>query len=1280
MVKTDMYNLFFSLVLTLIFSHNLCGQTYHSKIFDEKNGLPTNVIYNISQDSNGNIYAISNAGIFKFNGLSYEFINDLPEVNFTETTQILSSKSNMLFVTSQSKQKHTIRYNASEKWYKFKIDTLDFNEISPAIGFIGKTEFLAIPVKQKILLYEISEKQIIIDKPIEVKTSFDFTHICFTNDRLFILNNHQIHTFDGFILTKTFENNNEIIRKITHLAQNNTIYAIGDDWFGTIENNSVKKIYIKPSSKLVYKNKNTQITTDNFGRIFFNLHGFSHIYVPEINDVSSIIIKNLASGLIEKIFIDQENNYWAVTNRGLGLISSFRFKNFFFYNNNYLNEATTIIEHEDYLLVGGNNNVKFIRNDSLVHEYYLTDKDNYYGDEVRISSFVKTNNNEVFFTAIRGGYGFIGKNKKVESFIRVDSTFYYTAIYFKNNIYVLENNTVFEIHKGQILNKFNIKGYGRRFAILNDKLYLLGFGITEINQGKANVIFNSNPDLSFYNAIEYNNKIYLATNKGLAEFSNNTVVPLQNDFYTIKSAVYSLLVDSKNNFWVGTQNGIYCFNDKKVHFDVSNGLSGSELNRSALYEDKEGNIWIGTETGLSKFVTSNNFVHTQSPKIYIGNVTIDDVVYQSSDFPKAIDYEKNSIVFSIIAPNFSTDNNITFRVKLDENSQWFSATQAELSHLRFIDLKEGEYQLIIEAKNLSNNTYTIIKSEKFKILPPFYRTNFFRFLIVLLCFGVGYALLQFINQQRITKALSQKIQKKVKAFEAQEKLFKDVWNVTSEGLIITNLNGKIINANPSFLKGIKSTLEFVVGKEFHTIFKENDTLKSIDSFYRNLVNPENQNKTYEFEINLHGKTKVFETTFNFLDKIDENEETKIVVSLNDISKRKKNEQEIIDSRNKAEIAAKSRSAFLSNMSHEIRTPMNAIIGMTEILIADETDQEKLENLRAIKYSADNLLVIINDILDLSKIESGKFNINPQPFSLQKITHETIRLLKIKAKRNNVTIDYNIDPEVPNNLIGDASRLNQVLLNLIDNAIKFSPNGNVSVTIKNLSFNLNSCDLEFRIKDNGIGIPTDQKDIIFENFTQVNNSLTKSIIGTGLGLAITKKLINLQNGNISVESQPGLGSEFIFNLPFKINKTDFTHEKVEQIQEKTIKELQSKNILIVEDNLVNQLVVKKLLERYNIKTTIVNNGKECLEVLVNNHHFDVILMDIQMPIMDGITATKIIRANQNNVFKNANIPIIALTADVFEETRNAINESGFNEYMSKPVKESELIEKIANLVL
>lgn len=1275
-----MRKIYIWLLLLHAFSQNLCGQTYHSKIYDAENGLPTNFIYSIQQDSIGNIFASSDKGFFKFNGITYEIFDSLNALISGTQTNILCSNSNLIIACGTKKSRHLIYYEFENNWVLLNTQNTKYSGISPIVGFIGNKEYLVVPDENKILLFPIEGKEILAENLKEVSIAFEFTKLHFSNGKLLIITNHAAFEYDNFTTTKIFDNNSEEIKDIVYSLNNQLLYAIGNDWFGTIDNNKINKIYIRPGNRILYKNKNTQLIIDKNNRIFFNIHGFSYIYLPERNEVNNIFIKNLASGVVDKIFVDRESNYWAVTSRGLGLISSFRFKNFFFHNNNYLNEATTILEYDNYLVVGGNNNIKFLRNDSLIYEHYITDKSDYYGDEVRVSSLTKTNSNEIFFTAILGGYGFLKPNRQIELFKNTDLLPYISSYNFNHCIYVLKDKTVFKIFKNKILDQFQITGYGRKFVEINKKLYLLGYEMIEITDGKANVIKKPSSELTFFNAISYKKKIYLATNLGLYEFRNNKILPVEDELFKIESPAFSFLVDSKNNLWIGTQIGIYCINEKKEHFNVFNGLSGNELNRSALYEDKSGNIWIGTETGLSKFTPSNSFVHQQNPSVYINSIKVDDILYKPHSFPEKIAYEKNSIVFSIIAPNFSTDNQIVYRIKLDENGQWFTASQTELSHLRFVDLKEGEYQLTIEAKNLSNNTYSIIKGNKFVVLPPFYRSNWFRLILILLSLAASYILFQFINQQRITKALSIKFQKKVKAFEAQEKLFKDVWNVTSEGLIITNLNGKIINANPAFLKGIKANIEAIVGKDFHTIFVENDTLKSIDSFYKNLVNSGNQNKTYEFEINLHGKTKVFETTFNYLDKVDDNEETKIVVSLNDISKRKKTEQEIIDSKNKAEIAAKSRSAFLSNMSHEIRTPMNAIIGMTDILISSENDTEKLENLRAIKYSADNLLIIINDILDLSKIESGKFNINPQPFSLQKVTHETIRLLKIKARRNNVIIDYNIDPEVPNNLIGDAGRLNQVLLNLIDNAIKFSPNGKVNISIKNLSFNLTVCDLEFKIKDNGIGIPTDQKDLIFENFTQVNNSLTKSIIGTGLGLAITKKLIILQGGNISVESTPGLGSEFTFNIPFKINQSEFTPEKVEQIQEKTIKELQSKNILIVEDNVVNQLVVKKLLARYDIKTTIVNNGKECIEILVNKHDFDIILMDIQMPVMDGITATKIIRTNQNNVFKNANIPIIALTADVFEETRKAINESGFNEYMSKPIKEAELIEKIANLVL
>ena len=388
----------------------------------------------------------------------------------------------------------------------------------------------------------------------------------------------------------------------------------------------------------------------------------------------------------------------------------------------------------------------------------------------------------------------------------------------------------------------------------------------------------------------------------------------------------------------------------------------------------------------------------------------------------------------------------------------------------------------------------------------------------------------------------------------------------------------------------------------------------------------------------------------------------------ELKKRKIMEASLIQAKERAEASEKVKEQFLSNMSHEIRTPMNAIIGFTHLLESAQLSNEQKEWLHAIKYSGENLLVIINDILDYSKIEAGKMVFVEHRINIAELMHSAVTMLKYKAAEKNIRLLFSADPQIPLIVLGDSVRLTQILLNLISNAVKFTEQGQVNVDVALLDETADEVNIRFAVSDTGIGIQEEHFDLIFESFTQASNHTTRKYGGTGLGLTIAKKLVEQQGGTLSVQSKINTGSTFTFILPFK--KVTSIEQEQENLENETqVANIAGKSVLVVEDNQISQMLVKIWLERWYVRVTLAENGLVALNLLRNNN-YDLILMDIQMPEMDGYETAAHIRTELN-----LQVPIIAMTAHAMQDEIDKCLIVGMTDYISKPFNSNELLSKI-----
>ena len=483
-------------------------------------------------------------------------------------------------------------------------------------------------------------------------------------------------------------------------------------------------------------------------------------------------------------------------------------------------------------------------------------------------------------------------------------------------------------------------------------------------------------------------------------------------------------------------------------------------------------------------------------------------------------------------------------------------------------------------------------------------------------------------------------------------------------LMVSDMEGNIIYSSPAVEKMLGYKVEDIMGDQWWKLTYENqqEALQVKNAIYNYVFL--NQK---DFTDITKRKIKTANGDYKWIEwQLSRGDHGSYISIGTDITQRIATEIELKKAKEFAEESLKVKNEFLANMSHEIRTPLNAVIGFTDLLLETQLTIEQKSHLETMRNSGEILLSLINNVLDLSKLESEKLKIEEIPFNLHKSFNNILKLMKLRADEKKISLDLNIEPNTPINVIGDPTRVEQILLNLIGNAVKFTNKGSVHVILKQLNETTDTSEIYFEVRDTGIGIVSNKINTVFGAFSQAKSDTSRIYGGTGLGLTIVKKLVGLLNGSIKVESVFGEGSVFKITLPLKKDLVNVNTDEVEP--EFLMNEPLELSILLVEDNKTNQLLAKTRLERWKCKVDIANNGIEGVKKVQKNM-YDLILMDIQMPIMDGYEASKIIK---NDISKYvAKIPIIAMTAYATNADINLAKSSGMDDYIFKPFKPREL---------
>lgn len=506
-----------------------------------------------------------------------------------------------------------------------------------------------------------------------------------------------------------------------------------------------------------------------------------------------------------------------------------------------------------------------------------------------------------------------------------------------------------------------------------------------------------------------------------------------------------------------------------------------------------------------------------------------------------------------------------------------------------------------------------------------------------------------------------------KKSEEQLTMLSLVASKTTSGVVINNSDGKVEWVNNAFEQITGYSLNDVKDKHLGDSLKGELTDIAIIQKARELSE---KKQSFDVDLLIYRKDgqPLWISVINSVIMGDHGKVDKYIETIIDITAKKKAELDLIATKEEALQLSRAKDMFIGVMSHEIRTPLNAVIGMSHLLLEDNPLESQKENLSVLKFSAENLMTLINDVLDFTKIETGNIELEKARVDIRDMLQSIIGSMKYKAHEKGIYLTQSVDDDVPAIVLGDRARLVQILLNLVSNSVKFTSQGGVNIDLKVIEQNNDTVRIRFGVSDTGIGIAEDKLNTIFESFKQAEADTTRNYGGTGLGLAISKRLIELHDSRINVDSVLGEGSTFWFTITFNklVDHTVNNNKKVEIGL--------NINVLVVDDNQINRLLINKVLKKWGATADFAENGQEAIDKLELHKNFDVVLMDIHMPVMGGLEAAGVIRSKSDNYFQK--LPIIALTASMLSNQMGQIEDAGMNDYILKPFDPTTLFEKLS----
>jgi PAS domain S-box-containing protein len=1376
------------------------AQLYNYHKYDIENSSAEGDIIQIQQDYTGAMWWVNDEYFTRYNGINYETVNygDLA-VNYQSVRPFIDTHGDIWLCATNNK-KIEIFYYTTGKWLRQTTFVLNNNESTVnfyATKLAGNT-WIVLSTKTRMLSWSDKNwEELPLDDSKEIYRQEATGNTIYT------------HTDNGLYLTRygkapyKVSIPDESVANIKALSLHHNIWLNGstpnlwvltDNFVGYIKNNvlTVEKLF----DNSVYNF--TKICSDGEGLLYLvntnNELWQLDIVSKKFTQLEGAGKKGIIQEAVNQLFADKENNLWIAVDDGL--IKTARQNISFITKKQGLSslpiQAVTkmgnkvitagpkginVLDEENKVTYYPYSNIKLAENRQNIRQLKADTLGNLW---------LLSNSHGLWHTNNFSTWSNIAPKSDIVAFEITPSS----------KILVVNATALYEVlptglkliaNLPQKVKPNAIVWHNKALLLLTDK------GVFKLSGKRwANIVLEDGqefPTAAYSLHSVYDNLAIIGTEKGIYYLKEFDLLKNQNDSIWGERSYYNIAVDGNGAVWLTSDTGLVVMDKRGAPKVLAyKGMQFKSIFNSSLITRNNGDVVVCMRTGLLVYHANFKKRSTNKPMLQVRGIETRELSKTNFNTSTIIDLESedNDITFYYDANSFINESKNKILYTLEGYmTDWEEIKQLNANSISFKNLPSGKYILKMQLINANGLASDIISSPVINISKPFYNQWWFYATAIIAFFGISFAVFYLYGQKKFEKDLLSEVDKRSRELRSSEERFRTLWENTSDALVLYNLKGDIVLHNHTFTDLVETTNENtdLVGKKIYDLLNISDENISEKEFRQNL---ELQQLTPKFE--LHTKQNADDIIIEFSNTylLLPNEKSWVMLSLlRNITKQKQTEENLRTAKNEAEQASRVKSAFLATMSHEIRTPLNAIIGMSSVMRNTELSLEQKNYVSAIKTSSDSLLSLVNNILDFSKIEAGMMMIEKTEVAPEECAADTLEILGNLANEKGVYLYYRIHPDVPAKIISDKTRLRQVLINLVGNAIKFTEKGYIEIAMKPTG----NHQIKISVTDTGIGIPKEKLNSLFKVFTQADDSTTRKYGGTGLGLAITDKLVNLLGGKIKVASQVGKGSQFTFiikdfsqgqfpilrgdtiktypgvkiavvskrkaighifqslnderaiktilvdtladaanivsdvnsilvdagqlheyeipkelkskelfiikrnlqqlsantinqlsidetrtiNIPISsstyqtvldtvINLKENKTEALKEVYKTKLSDIAPLKTLVVDDNKVNLMMMEVIMKNLGYKVDFANNGKEAVAKCEEND-YNLVFMDLQMPEMDGLEATAVIKEQKSEKDFPA---IVALTANAFPEDKQACLDAGMIDFLPKPV--------------